>query len=137
MTYKVTFTLNTAEEAFSLLARLLPMEHVSVEEVGGRAKPAPPPKPQITAPRKKRKPAHPFDPDAGINRIILSCLAKRPHSMVELRPHLITNGFSGNSAGSRLNALRERNLVTPIGDGRWGLVISQSEPKIQEFSSAT
>ena len=125
MTYKVTFILNTAEEAFALFARLLPMEHVSVEEVGrtkevGRAKHVQLPA-QLPAP-KRRTSAHPFNPDAGINRIILSHLAKRPHTILELRAPLKANGFSPGSVSSRMVALRKRNLVTPVGNGTWILV---------------
>ena len=130
MTYKVTFILNTAEEAFALFARLLPMEHVSVEEVGkeaGRAKHAQLPSKHVQLPAqlpapKRRTSAHPFNPDAGINRIILSHLAKRPHTILELRAPLKANGFSPGSVSSRMVALRKRNLVTPVGNGTWILV---------------
>jgi len=121
MTYKVTFILSTAEEAFALFARLLPMEHVSVEEVE-RAKPAQLPKAvQLPSPQKRRA-AHPFDPNSGINHIILTHLAKRPHTILELRAPLKANGFSPGSVSSRMVALRKRNLVTPVGNGTWILV---------------
>jgi hypothetical protein len=126
MTYKVTFILSSAEEAFALFARLLPMEHVSVEEVGG-AKPRQLPKvTQLPSPLRKKTAPRTFNPDAGINRIILTHLAKRPHSVNELRAPLKANGFSPGSVSSRIAALRERNLIASLGDGRWTLVNEQS-----------
>ena len=133
--YKIGFV-GEAEVLFAMMAKLLPIDHVTVEEV---APPAPAPQPtRVLAqqlvrhldaskakPRKKyvkSRPSIPMDLTKGINRIILEALAHgMMRSAIELRPLLKRGGFSVNSVGSRLQKLEVKGVVERMGDGTWRL----------------
>lgn len=131
--YKIGFV-GEAEVLFAMMAKLLPIDHVTVEEV---APPTPTPRPtrvlaqqlvrHLDAPKAKpkqykREPSIPMDLTKGINRIILEALA---HGMArpatDFKPLLKRGGFSANSVGSRLQKLEVKGVVERMGDGTWRL----------------
>lgn len=124
--FKVGMTIS-AETVFSILARLLPIENLTVEEVLER--------PVVQTgriparsfakllPKKKRKPSMQLQLDAGINKIIMDMLADgEPHKAVELRPLLIAGGYSANSTSSRLQHLQKHGKIKQWGNGTWSKV---------------
>jgi hypothetical protein len=134
--YKIGFV-GDAEVLFAMMAKLLPIDHVTVEEVTlpapSRLDPAirfdkrfdlPKPQPKLKPKLKqhKRRPSRPLDLHAGINKIIMEALADGfAHYATDLKPLLVKGGFSENSAGSRLQNLREHGVVEQMGDGTWRL----------------
>lgn len=135
--FKIGMTIS-AETLFGILAKFLPVEHLHIEEVVDHPVPPPTPawaqslklnKPKLPllrktpkSPKKKRKASIPMSLTKGINAIIMAELA---HGMAryvnDLKPALIKGGYSGNSAGSRLNRLLEHGVVENMGDGTWRL----------------
>jgi hypothetical protein len=136
--FKVSFTIE-AKTLFQILSKTLPIEDLKVEEQVGQDKLAPLAKQfaqtKLTKQEHKKhtrsRPSVPFNPDKGINKIILAALTQRPYRVAELRSALASNGYSPNSTVSRLTELRAHGAVTKQGNGLWGLV-SQSETKLQE-----
>ena len=129
MKIKIGFTVTT-ETLIGLMAKMLPdtIENLTFEEVpDGAWSPVPYTKPtvgpKLAKPRRPtRKASKPFDPRTGINGIILTAMADgKPHRAIDLKPLLKAAGFSENSTGSRLQALREKGVVTQLGDGNWQL----------------
>jgi hypothetical protein len=136
--FKIGFV-GEAEVLFAMMAKLLPIDHVTVEEVTPPAPPsiqptrvlaqqlvrhldAPKLKPKLKPKQYKRHPSKPLDLHAGINRIIMEALADGfAHRAMDLRPLLKKGGFSENSVGSRLTNLREHGAVEQMGDGTWRL----------------
>jgi hypothetical protein len=126
--FKVAFTI-PAETLFGLLARVLPIEDLSVAEVIEHPpiKAAPTPRVQhaIGKPKlklKRDRARAPNDLSLGLNGIILSYLADgKPHRAVEIKAPLAAAGFSPNSVGSALNRLAERKLVFQPEMGLWQL----------------
>ena len=124
--FKIGFEIG-AETLFGMLSKMLPIDNLSVEEIvpiktervitGVKAHP------QIRSPtaRKKRH-SNGLDLKKGINGVMLAVLNDgQPHRATELRPLVKAAGFSSNSVGSRLQALREKGVVKQIGDGTWRL----------------
>jgi SOS response regulatory protein OraA/RecX len=130
--FKVAFTME-AKTLFLFMSKILPIEDLKVEEKLDEAELqaalrsiAPKAEQTELAQPLKRKYAKtrvsiPFDPDKGINKILLASLAKRPHRAIELRTYLTEGGYSGNSVGSRLQQLRKHGAVVQHGDGLWSL----------------
>jgi len=129
--FKVAFTMD-AKTLFLIMSKMLPIEDLKVEEKLDEAELqaalhtlAPKAKRALltkTSPKyKKVRASMPFNPDKGINKILLDNLAKRPHRAIELRDHLKEGGYSPNSVGSRLQRLAKRGVVTQHGDGLWSL----------------
>jgi hypothetical protein len=122
--FKVGFTIGS-ETLFAMIAKMLPIEDVSVEEI------APSKTPQADraillhqkkfAPRKKKRDRGGPRLNMGINAIILAELKEGPKREIEMRPKIKAAGFSENSTSSRLEALRGHGVVTRVGDGRWKL----------------
>ena len=115
MKFKVGFTIGS-ETLFAMIAKMLPIEDVSIEELaptGIRAHP------QIA--RKKKRDRGGPRLNMGINAIIMAELKEGPKREIEMRPKIKAGGFSENSTSSRLEALRGHGVVTRVGDGRWKL----------------
>jgi hypothetical protein len=122
MKYKIGFTID-GETLFGMLARFLPVNDLSVEEL------APAPMPRMPAakvlPIKHHPKSHKHKRvskgpalNAGINRVIMDALSDgKAHKAVDLKPLLKAATFSENSVGSRLQALREHGIVEQVGDG--------------------
>jgi hypothetical protein len=118
--FKIGFTID-AETLFGILAKMLPIEDLSVEELAPaeraiRIANAPPRK----LPRPKRASNGP-NLKAGINGIILSALTQKPQRASELQPLLKRAGFSVNSISSRLQALERFNILVHDDEGVWRL----------------
>jgi hypothetical protein len=131
--FKVAFTMD-AKTLFLIISKMLPIEDLKVEEkldkaelqaalhsLAWKAERA-----KLAQPSKKRRSS--FNPDKGINKIILNLLSKRPYHAVELRKPLEENGFSPNSVGSRLTELRIRGLWS-LDSEQAKLAQSQKEVK--------
>lgn len=134
--FRIGFTI-TSNSLFSLIAQVLPVEDISVEEL--------PPmtahrlvkellpgadlatikrvtaKVERTVPQKKRASPGP-NLNKGVNAVIITALKEEPKRAGELQPMAVAAGFSANSVNSRLEALREHKVIEPIGDGRWRMV---------------
>lgn len=121
--FKVGFEIG-AETLFGMLAKMLPIDNLHVEEMIERqpmngAQIANGVKHGPTA-RKKRRISKGVDLTRGVNGIVMGILNDgQPHRAVEMYGPLKEAGFSENSVSSRLQALRERGLVENIGMGTW------------------
>jgi hypothetical protein len=123
--FKIGFQID-AETLFSIVAKFLPLDNLSVEEVIERPHPAPQPRiagyPQPTklAKPQKRRPGHrrthtPPKLDKGVNKIILDALADgNTHPPSELKAAIKAGGYSPHSLGSRMGQLiRDGHVVQP------------------------
>jgi hypothetical protein len=132
--FKVAFTMD-AKTLFLIMSKLLPVEDLKIEEKLDEAElqaaiHALAPRALLaktsaktSAKRKwaKSRPSIPFNPDKGINKIILDLLAKRPHRAIEMRKPLEDGGYSRSSVSSRLAELKNRGAVVQNSDGLWSL----------------
>jgi hypothetical protein len=128
--YKIGFV-GEAEVLFAMMAKLLPIDHVTVEDVTPPAPPRPAPAirfgkrfdlPKPDKPKQKRKSPGP-DLTKGINGIILTRMSDgKTHRAEEFRPLLKAAGFSESSVSSRMEELRKHGVVKHLGEGKWKLV---------------
>jgi hypothetical protein len=129
VSFKIGFEM-TGEALFGLIAKFLPVDNLSVEEVPRKAEPRDPPVARL-AHLKAVKPAKPerakrkskgLNLSDGVNGVIMGILEDgQPHRAVELEGPVRAKNYSGNSVGSRLQNLREHGIVEQIGGGRWRL----------------
>jgi hypothetical protein len=120
----------TGEALFGLLAKFLPVNNLSVEEVLPKAEARDPPVARL-AHLKAVKPAKPerakrkskgLNLSDGVNGIVMRILEDgQPHRAVEMEGPVKAKNYSGNSVGSRLQNLREHGIVEQVGNGRWRL----------------
>ena len=118
--FKVGFTIS-GETLFALFAKMLPIENLEVEEIPAHK---PPTKPIALPNGRKpqaRKKNNPMRLKTGINGIVLTAMKGKPMRVLELQPLLKAAGYSINSISSRLEILRQRNIVERVGDGTWRL----------------
>jgi hypothetical protein len=134
--FKVAFTMDS-KTLFLIMSKMLPIEDLKVEEkldeaelhqalksLAGRheqkilAHNYPKPK------YKKKRASIPFNPDKGINKILLDHLARRSYRAGELKKPLQEGGYSANSVNSRLQELAHRGVVIRHSDGLWSLAES-------------
>jgi hypothetical protein len=120
--FKIGFTV-PSDTLFAMIAKMLPIEDFSVEEIV-------PSHPRIVPPiriaHKPRRQAYKRESPGpnlkkGINMIVVNELEKEPKRALELQPKLVAAGFSPNSVNSRLESLRLAGVLERIGDGRWKL----------------
>lgn len=124
--FRIGLTID-GETLFALMAKILPIEDLSVKEL--------PPLTErafavnkitrraIAASKPKfKRPNAEIKLDRGINKIIVEALTERSMRASELEPLVVTAGWSRNSVNSRLEFLRQKGFVTRIGDGRWQMV---------------
>jgi hypothetical protein len=122
--FKIGFTI-PAETLFGLLAKVLPIEDLHVEEllVEKTIQPRVTPAPRTQAlgkPKKVKRRSRGLVLNEGINALILNHLADdKPHRAIELEPLLSAAGFSSNSVGSRLQKLRSAGVVFQPELGLW------------------
>jgi hypothetical protein len=116
------------EEYIRLTTHYVPFEVLDVVEITELPLPKAPPAVVALADKLRARKYHrklppiPINLKAGINRIILEILADgKPHRSSEIKPALKANGFSPNSAGSRLQYLEKKRHVIRNGDGTWQL----------------
>jgi hypothetical protein len=121
--FKIGFTI-AGETLFAMVAKMLPIEDLSVEEL------APKPTlaeraiavPKIThraKPKTYQRPSPGPDLKRGVNAILMTEMSFGPKRSVELQPKVKAAGFSPNSVNSRLEALQRFGVIERIGDGRW------------------
>ena len=126
MKFKVGFTIGS-ETLFAMIAKMLPIEDVSVEELVQSKTPQADRAMLLHqkkfSPRKKMTRRASTGPrlNMGINAVILAELKESPKRAVEMQTKVTAAGFSANSVTSRLEALRGHGVVTRVGDGRWKL----------------
>ena len=128
MKFKVGFTIGS-ETLFAMIAKMLPIEDVSVEEIVESKTPL---ADRAIAHHQKKFPTRPKKQISqrarpgpsltrGVNMVIVNELESGPKRASELQPKAKAAGFSANSVNSRLEALRNHGVVERIGDGTWRL----------------
>jgi hypothetical protein len=109
--FRIGLTID-GETLFGLIAKMLPIEDLSVEEVPRFKKQVadslPPPK---KIGKGRRLIPNPVRLDKGINGVIMKALEGGPKRSVEMQPMVLADGFSINSLSSRLEELRKRDIV--------------------------
>ena len=127
--FKIGFTI-AGETLFAMIAKMLPIENLSVEELAPASKT--PLADRAIAHHQKKFPTQPKKQISqrarpgpnlthGVNMVIVNELESGPKRASELQPKAKAAGFSANSVNSRLEALRNHGVVERIGDGRWKL----------------
>jgi hypothetical protein len=128
MKLKIGFTVS-AETLFGLMAKLLPIDDLHIEELGDTARPSLAPakaapkqigKPHKPPPKQQRRRTGP-DLKSGVNRIIVEALSGGPRRASEIKPLLKAAGFAESGVGSRLEKLREQGIVHQPEFGLWQL----------------
>jgi hypothetical protein len=135
--FKIGFTID-AETLGAIIAKMLPVEDVSVEEIPikstlarltdhaialGQNPEARKRGRDIIAKYAKPKRASPGPSlTKGINAIIIAELKSGPKRAAEIQPKVTAAGFSLNSVNSRLESLRLFGVITRVGDGLWRLI---------------
>jgi hypothetical protein len=121
--FRLSFTVE-AETMFGLMAKLMPIEDLSVEELRER-EPRALPKiaARIAAPKPKPQPKRPHREiklDKGMNACAMRVFADgEPHQFKEVAEALKEAGFSGNGVGNLLNRLARYDLVVSLGQGAY------------------
>jgi hypothetical protein len=133
--FRLGFTLS-AETLFGLMAKMLPIEDLQVEEVpeilpkiGKVEKIAQLSGPKIR-PERPRGNRYSNGPilDRGGNAIVLKLLSDGlPHSAHELKPLFTAAGYAPSGVGSRLDKLKEVNVIHQPDYGLWR--IGEPPPK--------
>jgi hypothetical protein len=127
--FKIGFEVS-GEVLFGLLAKFLPVDNLSVEEVRPKPSSAKPTLARLDVaqvkklakPQRAKRKSKGLNLSDGINGIIMGILRDgQPHRATDLEDPLKAKGYSGNSVGSRLQTLREHSVVEQIGGGRWRL----------------
>jgi hypothetical protein len=123
--YKLGFTIDS-ETLFGIMAKFLPIENLSVEEVVERPAPDPAirfdkrfdlPKPKRT---NQRKYGGQVDLTLGVNAVIMGVLSDRQaHTYREMRDAIAKTVYSPNGIGSRLERLVAVGYVTRLGGGKY------------------
>jgi hypothetical protein len=137
--FKIRFVV-PAETLFSLMAKMLPIEDLHVEEVIERPDQSPNAmflkgveiakkfEKAVRKPTLRKKRQNRLDLDNGINAILIDILKDGvPHRAVEMKAPVKAGGYSENSVGSRLQSLREQGVVEQTGDSQWRLIIPLKE----------
>jgi hypothetical protein len=121
--FRVGFTL-TGETLFELIAKMLPIENLSVEELAPARHAEP--TPRLAKPAKKTRRQRPNpgpDLKKGINRIIVEMLEGASSlRAVDFEPQVERAGYTRNSVSSRLEALKAHKVVEKLPDGTWRLI---------------
>lgn len=111
----------TGETLFGLLSKMLPIEDLSVEEIGPSAAVA---KRLAAEPKrigKRQRPNRGPDLKRGINGIIVMALKDGPKREVDIAVKVKAASYSPNSTSSRLEALRRFSVIERSDDGTWKL----------------
>jgi hypothetical protein len=128
--FKVGFTMS-AETLFGIIAKFLPVEDMSVEEVPERvvaplskiarqvAGLAPPPKPKHPPQQRRNRHSGP-SLEGGVNAVILRALDDgHAHRYGDLKKAVGAAGYAPTGIGSKLSRLRELNVVHQPELGFW------------------
>jgi hypothetical protein len=132
--FKLGFMID-AETLFGILAKFLPLENLSVEEVVERHHaPATPrlpkiAKPQLAKPRPKRGRKRGLGLDEGVNGAIMRVLADgEPHRYAELKSAVNAAGYAGSGIGSRIERLHAHNAIERVSTGLWRKAANKDAP---------
>jgi hypothetical protein len=126
--FKVGFTMS-AETLFGIIAKVLPIEDLSVEEIetppqiskiaAQVARLAAPTNPRGRPPQRANR-YNGSMLDGGVNKIILTALEDgAPHRYGELKKAVAAAGYAGSGIGSKLSRLRELHAVHQPEIGVW------------------
>lgn len=135
MKFKVGFTID-AQTLFAMMAKMLPIEDVSVEEVMERAAlKLAHERPQRLAhakPKRRRGGTRGHGSranlKAGANRVIMDWLADgQPHEPNEVRAAYAKAGFAPTGLASRLAKLKEYGVLVQPEVGFWQLAEAYRE----------
>jgi len=139
MKLRIGFTIE-AEALFGLMAKMLPLDDLHVEELGPGPRPkveaiphvakVAPIEPERTKPKRghKRAVGRALRLDKGLYRIVLDFLADgQPHAAVELKPTLKAAGYSQSSVASTIAKLRNRGLIFQPEPPMWQIVRKDGE----------
>jgi hypothetical protein len=116
--FKIGFTI-PSDTLIAMIAKFLPIEDLSVEEIVPRIASTPKPLHLPTTKGKYKRPSPGPNLKKGINGILITELSIGPKRAVELQPKVVAAGFSGNSVNSRLEELRKYGVIERMGDGKW------------------
>lgn len=105
----------TGETLFGIIAKMLPIEDLSVEEIAPRLAAEP------KRIGKRQRPNRGPDLKRGINGIIVTALKDGPKREVDIAVKVKAASYSSNSTSSRLEALRRFGVVERGDDGTWKL----------------
>lgn len=115
-----------AETLFGIIAKFIPLDNLTVEEVIDRPHHAPAPKlthqPKL-APKPKHKQRAPrqgkgIDIHGGVNGLILKVLADgQQHRFGEIQQALSRDGYAQTGLGSKLKRLLEHGAVERVESG--------------------
>ena len=116
--FKIGFTMD-AETLFGIVAKFLPLEHLSVEEVVEHAPKRIQHAPKLAGPRTVRtikratpRAGYAINLEEGVNRIVMDILADgEVHRFVEMTRAMKASGFKGTGLGSRLKRLMAHGYV--------------------------
>jgi hypothetical protein len=116
--YRLAFTI-PAETLFGLVAKVLPIEDLSVEEIVEQRTAV---TPQIERPKRKRKHFARANLETGVNAIVLGVLSDgKAHPTSEFKPAMARQGYSAAGSGSALEKLKKRGLIHQPDFGMWQL----------------
>jgi hypothetical protein len=130
--YKLGFTIDS-ETLFSIMAKFLPIENLSVEEVVERPAPdpairfdkrfdLPKPKPKPKPKRARRISGYPVNLYGGVNNIIMSSLADgKPHTLVDSHANIVAAGYSKSGLYSRVQRLVKHGYIIRVRSGYYQL----------------
>jgi hypothetical protein len=122
--FKIGFQID-AETLFSIVAKFLPLENLTVEEVIERhpAEPRLPRIPAMAAARlARRKRASRLNLDKGVNAVVMRLMADgEPHRFHELIQAIKAAGYAGTGLGTRLTRLMEHGFVVRPEPGEYRL----------------
>lgn len=122
-----------ADEFMNMIARYLPFELQSIEEIVELPMPKAPPAVVALAhrfkARAKQRSRRNIGPDLtkGMNRAVIAALESGPRTAAELKAALVKGGFSPNSTASQMRKLVDYDIVRRIDRGVWELVVPASE----------
>jgi hypothetical protein len=131
--FNVGFTIS-GETLFALIAKFLPVDDLHVEEVPPLAKLKVEKIAQLSGPKKRHKPPRPRGNrysngpilDGGCNAIVMQLLSDGlTHNARELKGLFEAAGYAPSGVGSRLDKLRDANVIHQPEYGLWQI----GEPK--------
>ena len=129
--YRLNFTL-PAETLFALMAKMLPIEDLSVEEIVEHAPPAapaklkPPQQAQLAKPKRRRATRTPesyaLNLKEGVNGILMGILEDgQVHETAVFKPAMKSRGYAEAGTSSALAKLLKRGIVFQPEFGAWQL----------------
>jgi hypothetical protein len=124
-----------SEEFFKLVAPHLPFEITGVEEMVDLPAPKPPPavatphqqirakyaarQASLEQPKQPKQRKSGFNPNRGMNAVIIAALRKGPHTTNELRKVLVAAGYKDASLTSQMEKLARFRRAVRTGKGIW------------------